>query len=104
MLIALAIVAVAVYQAARPAAHATQQDIASAKALDGKCLASQGAGSAAYSIAPVSCAGAAAAVKVVAVVLPSAHVTCPKSTLVAQVARPGVAGEPFECLARLHKR
>ena len=103
LLVALAIVAVAVYQATRPPAHASTQDVATAEALKGKCLAPQGAGSATYSTVPVSCAGAGAAVRVVAVVLPSTHITCPKGSLVAQLARPGVAGEPFECLEELHK-
>jgi hypothetical protein len=104
VLIALAIVAVAVYQATRPPAHATQQDVARAMALKGRCLAAEEGGAGAFSARPVSCAGTASAVKVVAVLLPSTHVTCPKGTLLAQVARPGIAGEPFECLEKLHKR
>jgi hypothetical protein len=102
LLIAVAIVAVAVYQATRPPARASRQDISAARALAGKCLASQGGG--AYSPTPVSCGSAGAAVKVVAVVLPSREVSCPKGTLVAQVSRPGVVGEPFECLLPLQKR
>jgi len=102
LLIALAIVAAAIYQATRPPAHATRQDIASAEALVGKCLAAEaGSGPGAYSPAPVSCAGAA--VKVVAVVVAGKQSVCPKGTLVAQVAKPGVVGEPFECLLPLRK-
>ena len=102
--IAVTIVAVAVYQATRPPAHATRQDIATAEALKGKCLAQQAAGSGSYSTTPVSCRSASAAVKVVAVVLPTKVVSCPRGAEVARVAKPGFVGEPFECLEPLHRR
>lgn len=103
-MIAVAIVIVAVYQATRPPAHASHQDVRTAEALAGKCLAAEaGEGTGVYSPAPVSCGSSSAAVKVVAVVLPSKRVSCPKGTLVAQVSRAGVVGEPFECLLSLHK-
>ncbi|MDA8301370.1 MAG: hypothetical protein M0005_07460 [Actinomycetota bacterium] len=101
--IAMAIVAIAVYQATRPPAHATRQDIATAEALKDKCLAQQAGGSGSYSTTPVSCRSASAAVKVVAVVLPAKLVSCPRGTEVARVAKPGVVGEPFECLEPLHR-
>jgi hypothetical protein len=105
LFIALVVVAVAIYQATRPPAHASQQDVRAAEALVGKCLASEsGPGAGSYSASPVSCAGAGASVKVVAVVLAGKGGSCPRGTLVAQVAKPGVVGEPFECLKPLHKR
>jgi hypothetical protein len=103
LLIALVIVAVAVYQAARPPAHASQADVRAAEELVGKCLEA-GNGPGTYSPAPVSCASATAKVKVVAVVLPGRRSTCPHKALVAQVAKPGVVGEPFECLKPLGRR
>jgi hypothetical protein len=103
VLIALVIVAVAIYQATRPPAPASRQDVKAAEELAGKCLAAA-SGPGTYSPSPVSCAGAGAKVKVVAVVLPGGRGSCPKGTFVAQVAKPGVIGEPFECLQPLRKR
>jgi hypothetical protein len=107
IVIAIAIVAVAAYQATRPPARASSADVAAAKALVGDCLARNGGTSAspAYLLAAVSCRSASAAVKVVAVLVPRAGKSgteelgvCPKGSAVAQVLRPGVVGEPFECL------
>ncbi|MGH9107300.1 MAG: hypothetical protein ACRDZX_16040 [Acidimicrobiales bacterium] len=115
---AVLIVAFAVYQATRPPSHATQQDIAAAEALKGKCLGRSGGTTAnpTYSVTPVSCSGSSAAVKVVAVRLPKKTVrlpkkgasrlpkkgaSCPSGSEVAQLVEPGVRGEPFECLVEV---
>jgi hypothetical protein len=104
LLVAVLIVAAAVYQATRPPARASRSEVAAARALRGHCLARDGGTNAApmYSATPVGCGTAAAAVRVVAVVVRSTglgSVPCPKGApLVAQVLQPGVVGEPFECL------
>lgn len=103
ILIVLAIVVIAVYQATRPPSHATRADIEAAQALDGRCLAREAGGSASYSATPVNCDVNRAAVKVVAVVLAGKRASCPRGSLVAQVAKPGVVGEPFECLKTLRR-
>jgi hypothetical protein len=107
VLITVLIVAVAVWQATRPAAHATKADIAAAEALNGQCLARDGgtAKSPAFAPAPVSCAGADASVKVVAVLVPgsSRSVPCPQGSLVVQVLEPNVVGEPSECVLALKR-
>ncbi len=107
ILIALAILAVAVYEAVKPAARATQADIAAAMALRGKCLA-RGGGSASapsYSTTPVACSSSQAVVKVVAVVSADARAgSCPRGTEVAVLVNAGVVGEPFECLEKLGAR
>jgi hypothetical protein len=101
------IAAIAVWQATRPAAHASKADIAAAEALKGDCLARTGgtAKSPVYSPVPVSCSGSGAAVKVVAVLVPGDRPsgTCPQGSLVVQVLEPNVVGEPTECVLRLAK-
>lgn len=103
ILIVLAIVVLAVYQATRSPARATHQEIAAAQALKGKCLAHEAGHPETYSTVPVGCGASAAAVKVVAVVFAGEQASCPRGSLYAQVAKPGVVGEPFECLQLLHK-
>jgi hypothetical protein len=106
LLIVLFIVAFAVWQATRPAAHASKADIAAAEALKGDCLARDGgtAKSPVYSAAPVSCSAGDASVRVVAVLAPSTDrsVSCPPGSLVVQVLEPNVVGEPTECVLAVH--
>jgi len=103
--VAVLIVGVAVYQAARPPGQATKQDIAAAQALQGRCLARSG-GTAQYphfSATPVSCSSSDAAVKVVAVFMPDKPSPCSASGLVARVG-PALQGEPLECLVPVGPR
>ena len=106
LLVIVFIVAIALWQATRPAAHASQADIATAEALKGACLAQNGGTAKApdYSPTPVSCTGRDAAVKVVAVLVPGSgrSVSCPRGSLVVQVLEPNVVGEPSECVLALH--
>jgi hypothetical protein len=106
LLVIVFIVAIALWQATRPAAHASQADIANAEALKGACLAQNGGTAKApeYSPTPVSCTGRDAAVKVVAVLVPGSgrSVSCPRGSLVVQVLEPNVVGEPSECVLALH--
>ena len=106
LLIVLFIVAFAVWQATRPAAHASKADIAAAEALKGDCLARDGgtAKSPVYSAAPVSCSAGDASVRVVAVLVPGTDrsVPCPQGSLVVQVLEPNVVGEPSECVLAVH--
>ncbi len=106
LLIVLFIVALAVWQATRPAAHASKADIAAAEALKGDCLARDGgtAKSPVYSPAPVSCTAGNASVRVVAVLVPGTDrsVSCPQGSLVVQVLEPNVVGEPSECVLAVH--
>jgi hypothetical protein len=106
LLIVLFIVAFAVWQATRPAAHASKADIAAAEALKGDCLARDGgtAKSPVYSAAPVSCSAGDASVRVVAVLVPGADrpASCPQGSLVVQVLEPNVVGEPTECVLAVH--
>ncbi len=107
ILIALAIVGVAVFEAVKPPARATQADIASAMALRGKCLPRGGGTPSApsYSTSPVACSSPQAVVKVAAVVSADAPAgSCPRGTEVAVLVNPGVVGEPFECLEKLGAR
>ena len=107
LLIIVLIVAVAVWQATRPAAHASKADIAAAEALKGECLARDGGTAKApvYSAAPVSCSAGNASVRVVAVLVPGSQnpIPCPKGSLVVQVLEPNVVGEPSECVLAVHK-
>ena len=104
IIVAVLVVAAAVFQATRPVARASASDIAAAKALNGHCLARTGGTESAprYSNRPVGCGTAGATVRVVAVLVPGADGrvvgSCPKGALAAQVFQP-VAGEPVECLA-----
>jgi hypothetical protein len=109
IIVAVLVVAAAVFQATRPVARASASDIAVAKALDGHCLARSGGTENAprYSNRPVGCGTTAANVRVVAVLVPGADGrvvgSCPKGALAAQVFQP-VAGEPVECLAPATRR
>jgi hypothetical protein len=101
LVIFIAIIALAVYQATATSSASPQQK-AQAYALSGRCLARNGGSRSApsYSPTPVSCASSRAAVKVVDVVEPKGTVVrCPAGTDVAQILLAGVRGEPFECLA-----
>jgi hypothetical protein len=106
LLIVLFIVALAVWQATRPATHASKADIAAAEALKGDCLAQDGgtAKSPVYSANPVSCSAGKASVRVVAVLVPGTDgsVSCPQGSLVVQVLEPNVVGEPSECVLAVH--
>ncbi|HET9060108.1 MAG TPA: hypothetical protein VFN61_09330 [Acidimicrobiales bacterium] len=102
LVIFVAIIALAVYQATATSSASPQQK-AQAYALSGRCLARNGGSASApsYSAIPVSCSSSRAAVKVVDVVEPKGTVVrCPAGTEVAQILLAGVGGEPFECLAR----
>jgi len=105
LVIALLIVAVALWQATRPASHATKTDISAAEALKGQCLARSGGTAKAprYLPVPVTCSSSAASVKVVAVLVPGSgrSVPCPAGSLVVQVLEPNVVGEPSECVLAL---
>jgi hypothetical protein len=105
LLVMVFIVAIAVWQATRPAAHASKADIAAAEALRGDCLARTGgtAKSPVYSPVPVSCTGGGASVKVVAVLVPGSRPagSCPRGSLVVQVLEANVVGEPSECVLPL---
>ena len=100
LLIAVLVVAIALWQATRPPARATQADMAAAQALKGQCLRRQGGTKSApvYSPVPLSCRSAEASVKVVAVLVPGRPGSCPASSAVIQVLQAGVAGEPSECV------
>jgi len=100
MLVAVLVVAFALWQATRPPERATQADIAAAQALKGQCLRRQGGTQAApvYTPTPVSCQSAGASVKVVAVLVPGGPGSCPVGSAVVQVLQAGVAGEPSECI------
>jgi hypothetical protein len=105
IIITLLVVAIAVYQATR-VPRASRRDISNAELLAGRCLARSGgtAASPTFSTVPVNCSSPLAAVKVLAVRLPNKGATCPKGTDFTMVLEPGVEGEPFECLAALHRR
>lgn len=109
VLIALGIVAVAVWQGTHPALKATPQDIAQARALDGRCLTRSG-GTAAqpkYAPTPVSCSSSQAVVKVVEVLVPGAKGQarhCPPGDGAVRVVEAGVQGEPVECTAPLRRQ
>jgi hypothetical protein len=103
LLVVAAIVVLALYQATRRPAHVTPKEIATAQALEGKCLAHVPGHPESYLTVPVRCNVSSAAVKVVAVVLSGKATSCPRGSLYAQVAKPGVIGEPFECLQPLRQ-
>ncbi|MGA3220577.1 MAG: hypothetical protein ABSE77_16085 [Acidimicrobiales bacterium] len=100
LLIAVLVIAIALWQATRPPAHATQADIAAAQALKGKCLRQQGGTRSApvYSPTPITCQSAGASVRVVTVLVPGRAGTCPVDSAVVQVLQAGVVGEPSECV------
>jgi hypothetical protein len=102
VLVALIII-VAAYQATRPAAHASKQDIAAAEALKGHCLVKSG-GTALYpdfSPNPVSCTAPNAFVRVIAVVLPLKGAACPAGSVGVRALDNNLAGEPVECVVKL---
>ena len=100
VLIAVFVVALALWQATRPPSRATQADIAAAQALRGQCLQRHGGTKLApvYSPVAVSCHSAGASVKVVAVLVPGKPGSCPPGSSVVQVLQAGVSGEPSECI------
>lgn len=100
IVIAILIVAVAIWQGTRPPKHAGPQDVAAARALDGQCLVKTGgqASSPRFSPVPVACSQHDADVKVVAVLVPGHSGSCPSGSMVVQVLQPGVIGEPSECV------
>lgn len=103
VVIVVMIVVLAIWQATQSPVKATPQDIATAKSLQGKCLARAGgtASSPKLSATPVSCASPSAAVKVVAVVVPHAKTgprACPAGAGLVQVLNPGIMDEPVECV------
>jgi hypothetical protein len=107
LLLVAFIVAIAFWQATRPATSAGKADIAAAQALAGQCLARSGGTTSApaYSPTPVSCSAPGASVRVVAVLVPGSGTngSCPKRSAVVQVLEPNVRGEPSECVLPLRK-
>ncbi len=105
ILVAVSIVAVAVWQATRPPRHAGPSDIAAAQALKGQCLTRTGdrKGPPVYSPLPVACGQHGAAVKVVSVLVPGHPGSCPRGSMVVQVLQPGVLGEPSECVVPVRR-
>ena len=100
LVIAVIVVALALWQATRPPGHATKADIAAAEALKGQCLVKEG-GKPSFPLlspTPVSCSAAKAYAKVVAVIVPGHPGSCPLGSAVVQVLQTGVVGEPSECL------
>jgi len=100
LVIAVIIVALALWEATRPPGHATKADIAAAEALKGQCLVKEG-GKPSFPLlspTPVSCSEAKAYAKVVAVIVPGHPGSCPLGSAVVQVLQTGVVGEPSECL------
>ncbi len=106
LLVAVLIVAFALWQATRPPAHATQADIAAAQALRGQCLQRHGGTKVApaYSPTPVACSSRGASVKVVGVLVPGQAGSCPTGSAVIQVLLVGVTGEPTECVLPVKTR
>ena len=107
LLVVAFIVAIALWQASRPAASASKADIAAAQALKDQCLARSGGTASApiYSPTPVSCTAQNASVRVVAVLVPGSTDTpsCPRGSTVVQVVEPNVRGEPSECVLPVRK-
>jgi hypothetical protein len=103
VIIAVLVVVLALWQATRPPARATQADISAAQALRGQCLQRHGGTTFApiYAPAAVSCQSARASVKVVAVLVPGKPGSCPPGSAVIQVLQAGVTGEPSECILPL---
>ncbi len=100
LVIAVIIVALALWEATRPPGHATKADIAAAEALKGQCLVKEG-GKPSFPLlspTPVKCSDAKAFAKVVAVIVPGHPGSCPPGSAVVQVLQTGVVGEPSECL------
>jgi hypothetical protein len=105
LVIAVVIVAVALWEAARPPAHATKADIAAAEALKGQCLARTG-GTVSYpsfSATPVSCSSKQAYAKVTKVLVPGKPGSCAAGSAVVQVLQVGVSGEPTECIVLVRR-
>lgn len=100
VVIAVFVIALALWQATRPPGRATQADIAAAQGLKGQCLQRHGGTRLApiYSPVAVSCQSAGASVKVVAVLVPGKPGSCPPGSAVIQVLQAGVTGEPSECI------
>jgi hypothetical protein len=100
LLVAVFVVAFALWQATRPPGRATHADITAAQAFRGQCLHRQGGTTSApvYSPTPVSCGSLGASVTVVAVLVPGRPGSCPAGSAVVQVLQAGVAGEPSECV------
>ncbi len=100
LVIAVIIVALALWEATRPPSHASKADIAAAEALKGQCLVKEG-GKPSFPVlspTPVSCSEAKAYAKVVAVIVPGHPGSCPSGSAVVQVLQTGAVGEPSECL------
>jgi hypothetical protein len=100
LVIAVIIVALALWEATRPPGHATEADIAAAEALKGQCLVKEG-GKPSFPLlspTPVKCSEVKAFAKVVAVIVPGHPGSCPPGSAVVQVLQTGVVGEPSECL------
>jgi hypothetical protein len=100
LVIALCVVAIALWEATRPPGHATKADIAAAVALKGQCLVRTGGNSEfpVLSPTPVNCSDSKAFAKVVAVLVPGHPGSCPLGSAVVQVLQTGVVGEPSECI------
>lgn len=99
IVIAVAVVALALWQALKPAGSASAADISAAHALEGQCLAKVGGTekSPIIGASAVECSSKRAAVKVVSIALEQR--SCPAGTAAVQVVDAGVKGEPYECVA-----
>jgi hypothetical protein len=106
--IAIAVFAVAIgaWEGFHPR-HATTSDVSKARALIGQCLARDGGSATAprFHDAPISCASAGAAVKVVGVIVPGqSGSSCPSGSEVLALVDPGVSGAPLECVVKVPTR
>jgi hypothetical protein len=100
VVIAVFVVAIALWQATRTPGAATKADIAAAVALKGECLTRDG-GNASYPVitsTSVKCSEASAFAKVIAVIVPGHPGSCPSGSDEVQVLRSGAKGEPHECI------
>ena len=105
IVVAVLIIAIAIYQSTRPPSHATRQDIAAAEALKGRCLARDGGNTEFpdYSATPVNCSAKQAAVRVIKVVVPGKAGVCPADSLEVRVVDVAAVGEPAECLVAVRQ-
>jgi hypothetical protein len=99
VVLTLAIVAVAAFQALRPSGNQTQKEAKASAALLGKCLHRNGTvlGHPSYASKPVSCNSPDAAVKVVRVLAPGSPL-CPAGSVGVELPFAGVKLLHIECV------